>query len=163
MADANGTLEIVIEPHAFYQDKKMFRLSLRQAGQKVAATARQLVRSGSRSGLKYGPRAASAPGEPPASRTGQLARSIKVKVGRSGESVSVRDTAFYALFLEGGAKGGGKEGTRNKKGRAATRRVLEPRPFLSTALRQDEADISVRLYDALANGISFRPAKKGKI
>ena len=49
---------------------------------------------------------ASAPGQPPARRTGRLARSVKVVVVRENGKVEARvgSTAFYAVFQEFGTR-----------------------------------------------------------
>ena len=86
-----------------------------------------------------------------------MARSIRVRPFKSGEGVSIRDSAFYALFLEAGAKGGGRisrAGVRVKgKGGISKHRVLEPRPFLSAALAARRASLGPRIEASLAQDI----------
>lgn len=164
-------LEVHIPEWALKYDKKKLRQALRYAGQEVASLARSLIRSSTGSG----PRGASLPGEPPANKTGELAKSIKVKMMRGGEGVSIRDAAPYALSLEDGAHGGGGNtlasnlrmaGTaaygRYGKTLAANRQIVKsgtrtllPRPFLSEALEQREASIAQRLQAAAVDGITF--------
>lgn len=141
-------------------DRKAKLGVLRKAGAEVARKARALIRAAGKAGK-------SVPGGPPVSRTGKLARSIKVRPYPSGDGVAVRASAFYALFLEAGAKGGrgsgkkGVKGRRNKRGVLASGRVLEPRPFLSAALdAQGERALAGRVQDALLNGIALRKAGK---
>ena len=139
---------------------------LRKAGAEVASRARALIRQkASGGGLRT-----SEPGSPPVSRTGLLARSIKVSPWQTGEGVTIKDTAFYALFLEGGAQGGGNPGTSmpinpktGKRKRAKgvmTTRVLQPRPFLSLALEQVSGnDLGQRIVDAVVGDLDFKRGK----
>lgn len=152
-------------------NKKHLKKVMRQAGNEVAAVARGKIRRTAGGGRIYSGHKASAPGEPPTLLSGELARSIVVKVFKSGEGVAIRSRMFYSLFLEKGAKGGGnvrgaelkaaKSGklrqTRATKRRST--RVLEPRPFLDAALQEKAADIGPRIRDAIINGIEFRKAR----
>lgn len=153
-------LRIDIPEHLLTWDKKNTRKVLRQAGQEIAGVARKLIRSTVGTGHKYGQHTASSPGQPPASDTGKLASSISVKPARNGLSVVVKDSAFYALFLEAGAKGGGgRKRQRNKGGKPSTPRVLEPRPYLSIALEEREDSLSERIQEAIIEGVAFRKLK----
>ena len=80
--------------------KQQVRAVMLAAGNEVAAKARAMIHSGSR-------KAPSKPGEPPHGVSGKLARSIRARVWKNGEGVTVRASEFYALFLSLGAKGGG--------------------------------------------------------
>jgi hypothetical protein len=174
-------LKITVPSFALTYDKKLLRQTLRSAGTEIAAVAKALIRGSHGGGRKYGRHTASAPGQPPASLSGDLASSIKVRPWRNGEGVSIRDTEFYALFLEKGAKGGGGD-TRNKanmhlagtfdwrKGKIRTKnrmkksaisqtRVLAPRPFLTTALEQRQQGIADRVRAAVVDGIKFKKLK----
>ncbi len=175
-------LVVAVEGGRLELEKKQLRATMRSAGAEVAATARRLVRKavgagrlyrgpgGSaaayRGGYKAGPHQASAPGQAPASITGTLANSIIVKPFKSGEGVAIRDTAFYAKFLEAGAVGGsgsgraGVKGKRNKRGLPSSARVLLPRPFLSMALEQCEPSIALRVAAAINQGVKFQKAPK---
>lgn len=151
-------------------DKKELRRVLRQAGQEVAAAARSMIRSSSGGGRYYGRRQAgaiigyeaSAPGTPPASRTGALAGSIHVKATRRGDGVSIRADEYYGKFLETGAVGGGP-GRRNRvrRDRGVRRvtptsiRILQPRPYLTAALEERRASIEQRLRAAIVDGVQF--------
>ena len=156
-------IQVTVPSYAFTIDKKNLRRTLSAAGNEVAAAARALIRRSQGSGQLYskpggGTYQASAPGQSPVSRTGVLAASIKIKPSRSGEAVTVRDTAFYALMLEAGAKGGqgsgkaGVKGKRNKRGNVSSPRILEPRPFLSVAAAQRETSIADRVRAAVVDG-----------
>ncbi len=119
-----------------------------------------------RGGYKHGVYAASAPGQAPVNVTGTLESSLKVRMFPSGEGAAVRDAAFYALMLETGARGGGNPGTRmpinpktGKRKRARgvhTKRVLEPRPFLSAELAEQQQSIDTRLRAAVTEGLSWK-------
>ena len=155
--------------------KKNLRQVMRTAGAEVAATARSLIRNSAgggrmyrgpggsaaryRGGYQKGAHQAAAAGNAPASITGTLAKSIRVRPFKSGEGVAIRDAAFYALFLEAGAKGGGRVsrgGVRVKgKGGIGKSRILEPRPFLSAALAARQASLGPRIQASLAQDIKL--------
>ena len=159
-------LKITAPSVALIYEKRRLKKLMRQAGQEVAAVARALIRRSEgggqtyyRDGRKY---QASTPSGAPVSVTGELLRGIKVRPFKSGEGVAIRDGVFYALFLEGGAKGGGRrggKGARNKRGAPQTSRVLLPRPFLSLALAQRQASIGQRLRDSIVQDIAFKRMK----
>ena len=168
-----ANIKITVPSYAFTVDKKLLRKTLRAAGSEVAAVARALILRSQGGGASYskpggGRYHASAPGQPPVSRTGVLAASLSVKPSRSGDRVTVRDSAYYALILEAGAKGGagsgkkGVKGRRNKQGKSArptSARVLEPRPFLSVAALQRQDSIAERVRAAMVDGIKFQRIK----
>lgn len=159
----------------FTYDKASLRKVMRAAGAEVAQASRAMLRqtAGSgrlyrgpggsaaayRGGYKAGAYRASAPGAAPVRVTGALAGSIKVRPYRSGEGVAIRDTQFYALFLQAGAQGGGrvKKSGRRVRGKAGigTKRVLQPRPFLSLALASRKASLEKRIADSLTQDIAF--------
>lgn len=164
-------------------DKRRTRAVLMKAGREVAADARRLVRrsqGGGRvyygsEGSKYRPlmrgrHTASLPGQPPANWTGALAGSIGVRPIRKPDvdGVVIRDTIFYALFLEAGAHGGiasgrgGRKGKRNPKRwqqrgfKPVGSRVLLPRPFLSTARDRRQDALAARVKAAVIEDVEFR-------
>lgn len=159
--------------------KKHLKRVMRQAGQEVAVLARSKIRRKAGGGRLYSGHRASAPGEPPTLLSGKLARSIVVRVFKSGEGVAIRAREFYALFLEKGAKGGGavrggasytvKSRVRKLQGAGPLRqtasskrrsqRILEPRPFLDAALAEKAPSIGPRIRDAIVNGIEFKRMK----
>lgn len=171
-------LKVTVGAGCIDLDKRATRATMRAAGNEVAAVTRALIRrsvgggktyrgpGGSakayRGGYKAGRYTASAPGQPPTSVTGTLAGSIVVRPFKSGEGVAVRETAFYALFLSAGARGGvgsgrgGVRGKRNKRGGVAGSRVLAPRPSLTLALEQREASIASRVRTSIADGLKFK-------
>lgn len=184
----NGTFAIsvrVTSAGLVVNTKQQLRRVMRQAGADIAKAARALIRgstgggrlyygsggsSSYRGGYRKGRFTASAPGQAPHSVTGTLARSIKVRPYKSGEGVAIRDSMFYGLFLEAGAKGGGgnahnarnvsmidsKTGRARLKKRAiGTTRVLAPRPFLSAALAARTAQVQARIQAAVDGDIKF--------
>ncbi len=70
---------------------------------------------------------ASAPGEAPASDTGNLARNIRVKVDRNRGEVQVEANTPYAAALEFGSRGNPKTG----------KPPMEPRPFMGPAFHKN--------------------------
>ena len=174
-------LKITVPTYALVYEKKLLKKTLQSAGAEVAAVARALIRRSQGGGRKYGKHTASAPGQPPASLSGELAASIKVRPWRSGEGVTIRDTQFYALFLEAGARGGGgntrdkanillageknwrgkvlRTKNRMKKSAISQTRVLAPRPFLTAALEQRQQSISDRVRAAIIDDVKFKRLK----
>jgi len=148
-------------------DQRALKKVMRAAGNEVAAVARALIRRQAGSGRLYGKHRASAAGEAPARITGALLRGIRVRPFKSGMGVSIRDTEFYAKFLEVGAKGGGgRKGSANlgarRKGAkrtAQTARVLAPHPFLSTALASREKSLAQRIKGAVDQDVQFQRIK----
>jgi len=165
-------LSITIDKGAFHLDKRQTRALMRQVGNEIAAVTRSMIRSSVGGGRVYRLSAgksytASAPGQPPANRTGGLAGSVVVRPFKSGDGVAVRETAFYALFLATGAQGGIGSGRKGMRGRRNPRqrgvrvgisgtRVLLPRPSLTLALEQREESISARVRASIMDGIKFK-------
>jgi hypothetical protein len=150
-------------------DKKGLQKIMMAGGREVAAQARLLI------ARKLGPkskkvRVASMAGSAPNSITGLLRKSIVVKaLARKRLGARIIDTAFYAKFLETGAKGGGGRkgsGAKRKKGVPAalsTGRVLLPRPFLSTAMNMKRSSIDMRVKAAVNEGVAWSPEKAVKL
>jgi hypothetical protein len=156
-------------------DKKNVQAVLRAAGAEIASVARRKIRQAVGGGRVYygkgrGRHQASLPGQPPASWTGELANSIKVRPLKSGDGVLIRDAAFYALFLEAGARGGTGSGKRGVRGRRnavqrrkgvravlpAGNRVLAPRPFLSAAAAERSGSLGPRVQEAIMKDVKFQ-------
>lgn len=70
---------------------------------KIRTTAVELVQRGPKTGKTYGNHQASAPGEAPATDTGSLAGSIKIRKGEEGTWYVVAGVA-YASYLEFGTE-----------------------------------------------------------
>ena len=159
-------------------DKSALKRVMRAAGNEIAAVARAMIRAGAAT-KKRAARRVSQAGAPPVGRSGNLARGIKVRPWKSGEGVTITDAArttrgsraFYALFLEKGARGGrgsgrkGVKGQRNKYSRGvlvsvSSGRVLAPHPFMTPAVEKVEANgLADRIRDALINGMTLRRIK----
>ena len=105
--------------------KRGISLALRESAKEIARDTRSLLRR-KRAGRRG---EASRPGEPPALRTGALARSIGFRRGRrDGLSYVVEAREFYARFLEVGD---------------------EPRPFISLAFDRKRTVIENRIVEAI--------------
>jgi hypothetical protein len=170
-------LKITVPAYTLSYDRAELRKVLRSAGAEVAALARAMIRKASGGGRRYskpggGRYSASQPGNPPVSRTRTLVSSIRVQTRLKGLSVRVIDAAFYSRFLETGAVGGGgAKGQRNIRRRRGGRRGkyvllqvigrrhMEPRPFLTAAMAAKGDSISVRVRDAVIQGIAFKRQK----
>jgi len=163
-------LQIKVSSGVLVNEKKRLKSTLRSAGTEVAAAARAKLKRSAGNGRKYyvggssggqGAYRASAPGTPPATITGQLARSIKPHMFKNGQGVAIRASQFYAKFLEAGAKGGGgRKGSRNSKsGKTFTQRVLLPRPFLTAVLDERANSIGRRMDDAIKADVKFQKEK----
>jgi hypothetical protein len=181
-------LKITVPAVALTYDRKLLRQALSRAGQEIAALARSLIRSAQGAGRTYskpggGSYRASAPGQPPAKRTGLLVGNIRVRAMRPAQDrvgVTVRETAFYGKFLETGARGGGgatrvkanilpaggvgpggrmRGHNRMKASAVSKTRLLEPRPYLSLALEQRGDSIADRVRESVTQGIQFERRK----
>lgn len=180
MADGMVRLEIEMKAGALEFDKRALKKSLRAAGREIAAVAKALILRSQGTGRTYyrkggGKYRASAPGQAPVSRTGKLASDFVVRPFRDGEGVAIRNTAFYSLFLEKGAHGGGGDTRpsnltrsskqrftrigrmrRMKKSAISGIRELKPRPDLMAALEQRADSIRDRLRAAVLDGVKFQ-------
>lgn len=161
-------------------DKRELRNLMRSAANDVKSkTARLLNKTGGsgrvyrggggaryRGAYKPGHYQASAPGEPPVRVTGSLRSSLRARVYQDGNGFSVRERAFYALFLEAGAQGGrpGSRGAARVRRRRAgssssSPRVLEPRPSLDRVMAEQERQLEGRVQKAFETGAKWRDTK----
>jgi hypothetical protein len=162
-------------------DKREMKNLMRSAGNDIARKTRQLISAGSGGGRTYrggggsryrgtyraGAYRASAPGEPPVSVTGTLKGSLKTYVFPDGNGFAVRERAFYSLFLEAGARGGGNPGKARARARARrhrartayTARVLAPRPHLDRVIEAETANLDRRVRAAFEQGLKWRETK----
>ena len=156
-------------------DKKRLKRTIRAAAAEVLKGARASIARSSGGGRTYfgsggsgayrggyvsGRYQASAAGEAPVKVTGTLAKSLKVSMFKSGEGAAIRDRAFYSFFLTAGAVGGGKgKGSRNRRGKTGSSRVLTARPFLEPALASRAGSIEARMREAILHDIEFRKVK----
>lgn len=181
-------LRVSVGAAAISWDKKELRAALLQAGNMVAAETRSLIAASTGGGRLYrggggggkyrpykpGAYTASSPGQAPVSVTGTLAGSIAATPLKKGAlGVQVKESVFYALFLQVGATGGGKSkklryASRNKKGRKAaaarrvTSRLLLPRPSLTAVLEDSGSAIAQKVNDAVMEGLSMRDPGRAK-
>jgi hypothetical protein len=158
-------------------DNREMKKLLRAAGNDVRTKTARLINLSHGGGRSYsgpsGRYSASTPGSPPVRVSGGLRTSLKTYVYKSGEGFAVRARAFYALFLEAGARGGGnpfggrpaaaaewrgRTKRRRAKGRY-TSRVLEPRPFLDRVMTQQAPEITRRLHAAFARALTWKQTK----
>lgn len=109
--------------------------ALQVCGLVIQNKARELVLKGPKTGRVYNRNGrvhvASAPGEPPASDTGTLVRSILMDVDLQALTLKVAAGTMYAKYLEYGT------------------RHMAPRPFMSTALKQTQQKVMAVLQGAL--------------
>ena len=119
--------------------QKNVEVALQQSAEEVAAHARLLVTTGDRSGRLYtegdAQARASAPGEPPLSRSGMLSTSIRVEEDPHASAHHVVATSPHARYLEFGTTS------------------MAPRPFLQPALDEYSDRIDQRIKKAIQNAI----------
>lgn len=112
------------------------RRAINRGAAKVEGTARKKIMRGQKTGRVYGKHRASAPGEPPASDTGNLQTSIDIDIDTDGMGASVIAVAAYAAMLEFGTS------------------KMAPRPFLHPSLEEQRngivRDIAKEINKALA-------------
>jgi hypothetical protein len=156
-------------------DKRELKKLMRAAGNDIRTQTSRLInkssgsgrvyrgmgggkyRGGYKSGMGY---RASAPGQPPVRVTNTLRGSLKTYVYPSGEGFAVRERAFYALFLEAGAQGGGpgtKRARRAKHGSGS--RVLAARPSLDAVMARSAKALNARVEQAMTQGLTWKQTK----
>jgi hypothetical protein len=166
-------------------EKRELKALMRSAGADIAAKTRRLISQSAGSGRYYAGgggsayrgsyRAegyyASAAGQPPVMVSGTLRGSLRVYPYPEGTGFAVRERAFYALFLEAGARGGGnpyggrpgaRVHARARRHRARGRyqaRVLLPRPSLDRVMADEEPALEKRVQAALDRGMTWRETK----
>lgn len=161
-------------------DKREMSKLMRAAGNDVKSKTQRIINSSQGGGRlthyrgdKGGTYRASMPGDPPVRASGALRSSLRTYVFKSGEGFAVRARQFYALFLEGGARGGGnpfggrsaasaawraQSRRRRARGRYTTR-VLEPRPFLDRVMKEQAPEIMRRTRDAMTKALTWKQTK----
>jgi hypothetical protein len=159
-------------------DRRALRAVMAAAARDVARKDRALISSNAGSGRLYyggggaayrgsyrpGRYRASAPGSPPVRVTGTLGTSIKTYTYKDGTGFAVRERAFYSLFLEAGARGGGNPGSRaarsaRRRSRRYGNRIMAPRPHLDRVMQQAQAELDRRVRKALSEGLTWRETK----
>ena len=117
-----------------------FREVIMGGAQQIRGEAIQSIQTGSKSGIvyqKYNPKRehrASAPGESPASDTGNLVSKIIVK-RQNKDEVNVESSAHYSKFLEYGTS------------------KMQPRPFLFPAYKKSQQKIIQAVFNRVKRKI----------
>lgn len=132
-------------------DGKALKKPMRKAGNEVRKIARKLISR----------RAVSKAGEYPGKQTGRMQKSLRVKVSKSGYSVSVYPDktddmpAFYPAFVVYGHRGPGSQANdgpshRNRKGK----KVAAPREnFVPAAAEKYAETFQKNMFEALGEAI----------
>ena len=167
-------------------EKKQLRALMRSAGNDVKSKTQRLINRSQGAGRTYrggggsayrgayrpGIYRASAPGEPPVRVSGTLRSSLRTYVYPEGTGFAVRERAFYALFQEAGARGGGNPfggrsggvrqralGRQHRARGVYQTRVLLPRPHLDRVMQQEEANLQRRVRKAFDDGLIWKQTK----
>ncbi len=117
-----------------------FREVIMGGAQQIRGEAISSIQTGSKSGIvyqKYNPKRehrASAPGESPASDTGNLVSKIIVK-RKNKDEVNVESNAHYSKFLEYGTS------------------KMQPRPFLFPAYKKSQSKIIQAVFNRVKRKI----------
>ena len=117
-----------------------FQEVVKGGGQLIRAEAVKSIQSGAKSGIvyeKYNPRRshrASAPGQAPASDTGNLVSKIRVKQKNPNTTI-VESGADYSAFLEYGTS------------------KMQPRPFLFPAFEKSKEKITQAVFQRVVTAI----------
>ena len=114
--------------------EKERKKAIKRVALSIAADAVRSIQRGPKTGRVYGKHRASSPGEPPASDTGNLARSVTVSEMTDDGDAVITVRAPYAATLEFGTKDG----------------TIAERPFLRPAVERHKQE----LIDALKEAIS---------
>jgi len=120
--------------------EKPFQEVVKGGGQLIRAEAVKSIQSGGKSGIvyeKYNPRRShrsSAPGQAPASDTGNLVSKIRVKQ-KNPNTTQVESGADYSAFLEYGTS------------------KMQPRPFLFPAFEKSRAKITQAVFNRVVTAI----------
>lgn len=107
-------------------------IALKKAAVLVQGTAVLKVQRGPKTGIQYGDHRASAPGEAPATDSGNLARNIGIEVDVDRKEASVISRAAYSAALEFGTNDG----------------KLLPRPFMQPSFSENLPEIKELFKEA---------------
>lgn len=129
----NKTVFISIS-NATFKVRKGLKNALIEIGKENVRHTKALIRKQPKTGRFYGKHRASAPGEPPANRTGKLLRSVRYK-SSSWSFMEFGDSAPYGKFLEDGTK------------------KMRPRPHLKRTVREKSRDNFNSIAKAVDDGI----------
>jgi HK97 gp10 family phage protein len=117
--------------------EKEIKQALARGGVAIHREAVTSIQKGPKTGEKYGNHQASAPGEAPATDTGQLVSGIMITKEDNGFTVKVASRAPYTFYLE--------FGTKNESGGWA----IKPRPFMGPAWKHNLPTIKRELMAAM--------------
>lgn len=130
-------------------DKKVIRKALREVGRDVRKESRQLISK----------RAVSRPGEPPGKQSGELQRSVKATLSKSGHSVWIRPAKtskmrdFYPAFVIFGHRGPGSDSIDQRSKKRKGQKVAEARQnFIETAANKYAPKFDSHMRDAFSEG-----------
>lgn len=133
-------------------DPKALKKPLTNSGKAVQKIARKLISR----------RAVSEPGQYPGKQTGEMAKSIMVKVSKSGYSVLIYPTktkdmpTYYPAFVVYGHRGPYSETVQEARAhkQRAGKKVAAPRKhFIFEAAKKYEKTFQSEMYDALGDAI----------
>jgi hypothetical protein len=119
---------------------KGIKKGLKLSGKSIMRETKRILETGSRSGVHYSgqPNQSSAPGEAPASQSGDLVRSGYYKT-RGARQLEVGEKEPYAAYLEHDQSG----------------RRIAPRPHLKTAMANKARDVQNYLYRMVERQIRY--------
>lgn len=133
-------------------DPKPLKVALRKAGNEVRKLARK----------KISRRAVSEAGQFPGRQTGEMSRSIRTKVSKSGYSVAVYPTktsnmpVYYPAFVVYGHRGPGTETAdqaRKHKARGGVKVAAHRKNFIPEAAQEKSKALQDQIFDALGDAI----------
>ncbi len=131
-------------------DKKVIKSALSEVGRDVRKAARQRISK----------RAVSRPGEPPGKQSGEMQRSIKATVSRSGQSVWIRPTKtknmreFYPAFVVFGHRGPRSDSAKQQSKKRDGNKVALPREnFMEVVAEEYRKRFEDRMENAFVEGI----------
>ncbi|UOF83002.1 putative tail assembly protein [Caudoviricetes sp.] len=122
------------------QRRNAVRKAIKISAYELQGDIRKSILRDPHTGRIYGKHQASAPGETPASDTGNLARNIIVLSEKDGDAVYIVSRAPYSAALEFGSY--------HNRGGSAWR--VEPRPFMLPAMVRNHAKIVERIKKAIS-------------
>lgn len=133
--------KVLISVDATLRIRKGLRIGLTQIGKENSRHTRKLIKDPPKTGRFYpfrgGLHQASAPGEAPANKTGDLMKSVHSRV-YGWEKMEFGDGQFYGVYLE--------NGTRNRR--------IAARPHLKTTVNAKSRDNYLTLEQEVLNRIN---------
>lgn len=131
-------------------DRKKVKSTMRSIGRDLRKEARKRISR----------KAISAPGESPGMQTGEMRRSVKASVSRSGYSVWVRPTltnkmpAYYPAFVVFGHRGPGSDDPRQHGKTRVGQKVAEPREnFIEATAKAYQKQFDEQMENLLSEAL----------